>query len=458
MIVRKSTAGNTGCLRPLTAASDERFTRMRMAQLSAIPVGASVPRLSVVAAGTLAVSALAVSALALSAQSPIVVLSTNPPVWGTSVRLIEELRIGVLDGDPDYEIGRIGDVAIGARGEIIVADDATPALRVYDSTGVFVRIIGGNGEGPGEYRSMGGVGTLRDGRIVLWDNRLQRLTTYSPSGARLGEVSVPSGLFAADLFRVDHEDFAYVRDMTRLPGSAAPMAGAPFGYGWLRVSPEGKVVDTIQIPDSQGADESFVLSTASGYDRPFNHEVVSTMSTRGALLVGDNRRYAFDIRRPGAPVTRIERRYTPVEVVGDERKEWLAWSSFFEERARNAPPPPKNVIVAGSGRKNFSIPRVKPPFSELTSDADGRIWVRRYVQAVFRKGTDRTVNDPRPRRDWKEPPTYDVFRLDGQLLATIVLPWDTRFAEARGAHVWLTGTAATGEHYVARYRIETSSR
>ncbi len=406
--------------------------------------------------GALVPGALVPGALELSAQSPIVVQSTNPPVWGTAVRLVEQVRIGVLDGDPDYEIGRVRAVAVGTRGEIIIADDATPALRVYDSTGVFVRIIGRNGEGPGEYRSMGGVGTFRDGRIVLWDNRLQRLTTYSPSGDRLGEVSVPSGLFASDLFRIDHEDVVYVRDMTRLPGSAAPTAGAPFGYGWLRVAQDGRVLDTIQIPDSP--DESFVLSTASGFDRPFNHEVVSTMSTRGALLVGDNRRYAFEVRRPGSPVMRIERRYTPVELAGDERKEWLAWASFFEERARNAPPPPKNVIVAGSGRKDYSIPREKPPFSELTSDSDGRIWVRRYVPAVYRKGPDRPANDPRPRRDWKEPPTYDVFQLDGRLLATIVLPWDTRFAEARGAHVWLTGTAETGENYVARYRINTSSR
>ncbi len=396
--------------------------------------------------------------LPLGAQQPVVIKSSNPPVWGAGVRLIEAARVGVLEGDPNYEIGRVASVAIGASGEFVVADDATPALRVYDSTGVFVRIIGGNGEGPGEYRSMGGVATLRDGRIMLWDNRLRRLTTYSAAGDRLREVSVPSGLFAADLFRVDHEGFAYVRGTTRMPGTASPMAGTAVGYGWIRVSPEGQVVDTIDIPQSPGSGQSFVLSTASGYDRPFNRDIVSTMSSRGALLTGDNQSYAFEVRRPGAPTVRIERNFDPIRITGDERKEWEAWASFFEDRARNAPPPPKNVIVAGSGKRDYSIPREKPPFSELKSDSDGRIWVRRYVAAVYRKGADRAANDKRPRRDWKEQPTYDVFQLDGRLLATIVLPWNTRFEDARGADVYLTGTAETGENFVARYRIETGSR
>ena len=388
-----------------------------------------------------------------TAQAPVVVRSSEAPAWGTAVRLVEELRIGVLDGDPDYVLGRVGQVAIGPNGQIIIADDAAPALRVFDANGRFVRVIGRNGEGPGEYRSMGGVATLRDGRIQLWDNRIQRLTTYSAIGEYLGAVRVPSGLFSADLFHVDHEGFAYVRTTVGMP-----LPNEAWQFGWSRVSPDGVVLDTLKVPTSTFAAPSFVLSTPSGYDRPFPRELVSTMSSRGALLVGDNRTYAFEQRRPGAATIRVERAYQPIALLAEERTEWEAWARMFEQQAANRPAAPKGVIGGGPRTVKYDIPRDKPPFSELDSDADGRIWVRRYAPAVYRKAPERAAGDKRPKREWREPPTYDVFLSDGKFLGTVVLPWNSRLEEAIGNQVWVTGTGEAGEEFVARYRIETGSR
>src|SRR5262245_54502295 len=112
------------------------------------------------------------------AQEVRTIRSTEPPAWGTTVRLVPEVRVGEVDGDEKYLFGRIRNVAIGKDNALIVADDKTPILRMYDAKGKFVRDIGRSGEGPGEYRSMGGVRTLPDGRILLWDNRIQRLTYY----------------------------------------------------------------------------------------------------------------------------------------------------------------------------------------------------------------------------------------------------------------------------------------
>jgi hypothetical protein len=61
----------------------------------------------------------------------------------------------------------VSPLAVGAGNALVIADDAIPALRIFDSTGTFVRVIGRLGDGPGEYRAMGGVRTLSDGRSVL---------------------------------------------------------------------------------------------------------------------------------------------------------------------------------------------------------------------------------------------------------------------------------------------------
>jgi len=182
------------------------------------------------------------------------------------------------------------------------------------------------------------------------------------------------------------------------------------------------------------------------------------MSSRGALLMGDNRTYAFEQRRAGSSTIRVERAYQPITLSAEERTEWEAWARMFEQQAANRPAAPKGVIGGGPRIVKYDIPRDKPPFSELTSDVDGRIWVRRYTKAVYRKAPERAAGDKRPKREWREPPTYDVFLPDGKFLGTVVLPWNSRLEEAIGNQVWVTGTGELGEEFVARYRIETGSR
>lgn len=81
---------------------------------------------------------------------------------------VEELRIGDLEGDDEYIFGSINDIAIGTNGEIIVADGQVPVVRMYDKDGTFVRNIGREGRGPGEYQVLGGLRTTSDDKIVIW--------------------------------------------------------------------------------------------------------------------------------------------------------------------------------------------------------------------------------------------------------------------------------------------------
>ena len=410
--------------------------------------GSSTSRWCASSALTALLLAAVVSAT-LTAQSPRVVRSTEPPVWGSAVRLIPEMHIGEVDGVEAYLLGRVRNIAIGRDGAVIIADDKTPVLRLYDARGTFMRDIGRSGEGPGEYRSMGGVRTLPDGRILLWDNRIQRLTYYTATGAVIKSVRVPSGLFSADLFQVDRAGFAYVRVAT-----GAITNDGNWLFGWIRVSPEGHVVDTIAVPRDERPEDTFVLSGASGYDRPFSREYVSTMSAHGLLLFGENTTYAFELRGPGKAVTRIEHAHSPVPITGDERREWEAWARYFTDMQR-APLTNNQVAPNAPVRvKSYVIPREKPVFSELHSDADGRIWVRRYVAAVSRPGDERKPGDKRPRRVWKEQPTFDVFESSGRCLASVTLPWSARFEDAKGMSLWLTVTGELGEERVARYRME----
>lgn len=381
----------------------------------------------------------------VASQTPTVVRATNAPTWGTAPALVHELRIGVLDGDEEYMFESVSGVAVGQAGRIYVADgNQKPIIRQYNASGKFERNIGGFGEGPGEYRSLGAIRTFADGRLGVWDNRIQRFTIFSTDGKRITNARIPSGLFSADLLHIDRQGNVYVQSVTRVDSISRT-----FTHGWIHATSDLRVTDTIAVPESPSTG-AFVLSTPAGFDRPFTPDVISTMTARGELLTGSNFQYAFELRRKGVTVVRVERPFVPLAVTAAEHREWTAWAENTASAVRRDPnrtrrPPPV-----------YLVPKTKPAFKDLECDSDGRIWVRRYVEAVSRPGPERAKGDGRPRRVWREPATYDVFEPTGRFLGSLTLPWDAEFKDAVGLKVYLVVTGPDGDESVQRFRIEPS--
>ncbi|MCA9764523.1 MAG: 6-bladed beta-propeller, partial [Gemmatimonadetes bacterium] len=83
------------------------------------------------------------------------------------------LTIGDDPDDPMQQFVRIRDVLALPGGRIAILDAGLPAIRVFDTTGRWVRNVGRTGNGPGEFRDPidlafdgTGLGVLdRDGRI-----------------------------------------------------------------------------------------------------------------------------------------------------------------------------------------------------------------------------------------------------------------------------------------------------
>lgn len=64
--------------------------------------------------------------------------------------LEEGLRIGTVEGDPDYQFGQIGWTDVDSRGRIHVLDTQARQIKVYSPDGQYVQTIGGPGGRPGQ--------------------------------------------------------------------------------------------------------------------------------------------------------------------------------------------------------------------------------------------------------------------------------------------------------------------
>jgi hypothetical protein len=368
-----------------------------------------------------------------AAQDTVVVRADNSPEWGSNVRVIEELRIGALDGPDEYIFGYIVSIAAREDGAIFVYDVQVPIIRRYSAAGQHVRDIGREGQGPGEYRYVAGMQTLGDGRLAVLDGGNARVNVYDSTGVFLESHRFGRGFYGGNQFVADTAGQFYIRVMA----PAAPKSeGEEIASIWWKLSADGEFLDSIARPPADLARPPFA---------PFHDERVSTLSNRGYLVVGHNRSYALELQVSDDLVRRITRAVDPEPVKRDERAQWEASLEYREKLMRERD---------GVDIEFPPVPRTKPFFRDLIIDADGRIWVDRYVAAMKVDVEPREPGDERPLIEWREPRTFDVIRPDGTFLGTVVLPKDTEVHFMRGWHIWGVYNGELGEDYVVRLRVE----
>ncbi len=99
----------------------------------------------------------------------------------------EPIVVVATAGGESGEFGSIRSILLASDGTLYVVDPSKPALSIFDSSGRFVRQLGREGSGPGEYRepySIAWIGKSlalldpRNGRLGLFDSTGQWLTSW----------------------------------------------------------------------------------------------------------------------------------------------------------------------------------------------------------------------------------------------------------------------------------------
>lgn len=186
-----------------------------------------------------------------SIQDTVVVRADNPPEWGEAPRLIEELRIGTLDGDEAYTFGELSDVAVSPDGTIWVADKLAQAIRRYDQAGKHIGSIGRGGEGPGEFNYIAGLERLPDGRFAVWDPGLLRFSLFSGDGEFQKAIGVQTPMVLLrnlDGFRVDDRSRLHILSAEVITDATVRPS---LELIWIRIDTAGVVLDTIPVPPPQ---------------------------------------------------------------------------------------------------------------------------------------------------------------------------------------------------------------
>jgi hypothetical protein len=113
---------------------------------------------------------------------------TEPPV---EVDLSQRWRLGGETEDEDEFFGVIMQIATDAKGNVYLLDSQLAQVMVYTSEGEFVRTIGREGDGPGEFRRPGDMLILPDGNIGVVQMMPGKIVVLTPEGDPVGNQPVP---------------------------------------------------------------------------------------------------------------------------------------------------------------------------------------------------------------------------------------------------------------------------
>jgi sugar lactone lactonase YvrE len=167
-------------------------------------------------------------------------------------------KAGVTGDGPDA-FNQPSDVAVGANGDIFVADghdeDSNARIVKFTKDGKFIKASGKRGSAAGEFDTPHGLAFDSRGRLFVADRGNNRIQIFDQDGKFLEEWkqwSRPSGIY------IDKKDVLYVADSE---------SNSKTNPGWKRgirigSAKDGKV--TAFIPDPEPDPEKVVTSAAEG--------------------------------------------------------------------------------------------------------------------------------------------------------------------------------------------------
>jgi hypothetical protein len=288
----------------------------------------------------------------------VVAHSEGDGMWdsATAWRIGEESRIGSTDGEGATSFSRIADIAVDPRGRFYLLEGETQDIRMFDSTGRYVRTVGRKGHGPGEFDQAIGMRWDPHGRLWVVDQGNVRYTVLDTAGRIVTTRRRPLAGFFSWRWDGGIDSLSRIYEWYRMPGEME--RSALLGYDTAFAA-----ADTFPLPAYQG--ELFKIEDKSRRvwsSVPFTPTLSWTFDPRGYVWFGISAPYRIYQRRLGGDTVRIiERAYEPLPVTAADRDSAVLRLDWFTKQG---------------GQVDASrIPNVKPAFDQFFLDDAGNLWV-----------------------------------------------------------------------------------
>ena len=354
-------------------------------------------------------------------------------------------------GKPDAEFAepftRVSGVRELRDGRLIVADQRDQTLQRIDLKTGDATPVSRKGSGPNEYAMPVDAFALPGDSTLVFDPNNQRYLVVGPDAKPAGTFALgdATGLRAVGR-RVKGVD---VQGRLYYQGSSVPALNGNDGLPrealdsvpivrWDRKSGRHDTLGMIKGPEMQlGGSSRGERRVVMFRQQPLTASDDWAVAPDGRVAVARSGKYGLDWIANGKRTAGGAVAYSPIRVTKADKEEW-------EQLARSGRPMVR-AVGGGGGRlppppvpdaDEMEWPEVKPAFtgSAAMVTPEGEAWVRRTVPAGERR------------------PHYDIFDAQGKLVAKAVLPAHTRLVAFGKGVLYLVRTDEDGLEWLGRYR------
>lgn len=350
----------------------------------------------------------------------VTIADSHTPAWAAgqawSVATTPEVRIGTVDGPEAYRLFEVGDATVLFDGRIAVANSGTHEVRLYSRTGTWIRTIGRQGEGPGEFTYPHRMYRLPGDSLVVVDSRALSLFDSAGTFVRSYPRGAPVyGRFADGRYLV--ELFA--------AGTHVPDNGIFHPrVALVLLRPGEPSDDTLAIVDGNEMYDYFDRGRVMLMPRPLG-KTLSVAVRGGELATGDGTTFEIRVLKEGGTLECIMRRDADLTV---ERSDIERYEAILDSMGTGAQRQ-RRIL------KELGYPDRLPAYDRLLYDADGNLWARRYTVGT-------------------EEQRWSVFDPSGRWLGGVSLPADLQVFEIGADYVLGATQDSLGVEYVEEHRLE----
>lgn len=343
-----------------------------------------------------------------------------------SVTFEEELSIG---GEAYEMLSRPTFYIVDKQSNIYISDSQDQSIKVFDANGSFVRAIGRQGEGPGEFSYVGRMAFMPDGRLMVPDARANRLSFFDPDGTYLD-----SHHWSERMGRVyGVTDEACIMTVTIFGENGDGMEDRKlfvkkFGFDGNEILTLGEFQTEKVATHTESISGGGVMMM--GMSAPHSpHSIFIADQERQRLYHCINDRYMIEVFDfDGKVIRRIDRPYKALPFTAEDAEEFR---SQYENSRNEAA---KKMV------QEMSMPSVKTITPQMRVDDLGNLWVE--------------TNEEREEGD-SVLTAYDVFNPDGYYEARVWVDVKPEIF-TNGKMYRFHTDEESGYRFVKRYRVRWS--
>ncbi|MCJ7580379.1 MAG: 6-bladed beta-propeller [Candidatus Aminicenantes bacterium] len=249
------------------------------------------------------------------------------------------------------------------EGNIYVVDYRAHHIKKFDADGIFLKLLGREGEGPGEFMGPHRITFAKD-----------KLAVYELLGRRLNTVDSDGNYIQNVLMNIGEGS---LRGILTLPNGNIVVEKRK-SYFWTEDRPQDCMLFLFS-PDLESLHRIYEHKIArnkyitdpvrTNVPQPFYADMCWTTTPDGKIVIGFSETYEISLYDPEkGELFSFSHTYKPVKVTKQDRDKWFSGITY--NRGSEIFQGAQDFVI-----KNTNFPKNKPPFHDIKVDPEGNILV-----------------------------------------------------------------------------------